>query len=277
MEPKMIIYPTDFSTCAENAMPYAIAMATALKCKIQIVHFVDASGILKSEENPLRVLEEIKELEIKAQNRLFRLKSNIEKSGIDCGTEVLQGDTLSWLPKYLNEKKPCLVVMGTTGAGSVENKVFGSNTYKVIKKTDFPVMTIPEKVSYKGFEKMIFATDYEEKDTENINFLVKLAKHYKASIDVVHVTETAYKNEEEKHYADNLRDEVSKTVSYGRLDYKFLYWDKIEERLEILLKESNTDLLALVERKRNFTDRLFHKSIIKKMVYHTQVPLLIFP
>jgi nucleotide-binding universal stress UspA family protein len=277
MDNKTIIYPTDFSRCAENAMPYAIAMATALKYRIQIVHSIDAGGILKSEVNPVRVLEEIQVLEKKAQNRLFRIKSNAEKSGIACVTEVIQGDTLTWLSKYLNEKRPFLVVMGTKGAGTLENKVFGSNTYRVIKKTDIPVMAIPEKASYKGFEKMIFATDYEEKETENINFLIKLAKHHKASIDVVHVIETAFKNKEEKNYAHNLRDELAKKVSYGKLEYKFLYWDNIEERLEILLKESNADLLALVERKRNFIDRLFHKSVIKKMVDHTQVPLLIFP
>lgn len=277
LDNKTIVYPTDFSACAENALPYAIAVAMTLNYKIQIVHSIDAGGILKSEINPRRVLEQIQVLEEKAQSQLLRIKSNVEKSGIACSTEVIQGETLSWLSIYLNEKKPCLVVMGTKGAGTLENKVFGSNTYRVIKKTNIPIMAIPEKASYKGFEKMIFATDYEEKETENINFLIKLAKHHKASIEVVHVLETAFKNKEEKHYAHKLRDELAKKLSYGKLDYKFLYWDDIEERLEILLKESNADLLALVERKRNFIDRLFHKSVIKKMVNHTQVPLLIFP
>lgn len=34
MNAKIIVYPTDFSTCAENAMDYAIAMAIAKKYTI---------------------------------------------------------------------------------------------------------------------------------------------------------------------------------------------------------------------------------------------------
>ncbi|MGB5203479.1 universal stress protein [Eudoraea sp.] len=276
MDSRTIIYPTDFSACAENAMQYVIPIAKAMKCKVQIVHSIDASNMLKSEENPLRVIEEIQILDVNAKTHLKKIKIKMEANGIACITEMLKYPGISWLPEYIKEHRPYLVVMGTVGSGDLGNKVFGSNAYRVITKTDFPLMVVPKDATYRGFEKMIFATDFEKKDTENINFLIKIARHYKAAIDVVNVTETVFEREEEKFYANNLKDELSKTVRYGKMDYKFLFWDNVEERLEILLKESNADLLALVNRKKNFIDCLFHKSIVKKMMYRTHIPLLIF-
>lgn len=276
MDNRTIIYPTDLSACAENAMQYVIAIAKAMKCKVQIVYSVDVSNIVKLDENPIRVMEEIQLQEGKAKSSLRKIKLKMEANHIVCKTEILKNPGISWLPEYIEKQKPYLVVMGTTGSGSLEKKLFGSNTYRVITKTHFPLMVVPKDAIFKGFDKMIFATDFEKKDTENINFLIKIAKHYMAAIDIVNVTETEFKSGEEKLYADNLKNELSKTVRYGKLDYKSLYWNNVDERLEILLKESNADLLALVNRKKNFIDRLFHKSIVKKMVYRTKVPLLIF-
>jgi len=45
--------------------------------------------------------------------------------------------------------------MGTIGSGSLENKVFGSNTYRVITKTDFPLMIVPKNTTYISFEKKV--------------------------------------------------------------------------------------------------------------------------
>lgn len=52
MNSKLIVYPTDFSDCAKNALAYVIAMGKALKCKIKIVHGIEIAGIAISEENP---------------------------------------------------------------------------------------------------------------------------------------------------------------------------------------------------------------------------------
>lgn len=276
MDNRTIVYPTDFSDCAENAMQYAMAIAKAMKCKVQVVYSVDVGNIVKLEENPIRVLEDIQLLEGKAKNRLRKIKRTMEANAIVCKTEVLKDPGISWLPEYIEKQRPYLVVMGTTGSGSLEKKLFGSNTYRVITKTHFPLLVVPKDAIFKGFNKMFFATDFEKKDTENIKFLIEIARYYKASIDVVNVTETAFESEEEKVHIDNLKNELSKTVHNDKVDYKVLRWDNVEERLEILLKESKADLLALVNRKKSFIDRLFYKSIVKKMVYRTKIPLLIF-
>lgn len=276
MDTKTIIYPTDFSICAQNAMDYAIAIAKAMKCTIKMVHYMDTSGVLEMEANPIRLLREIEIMKKKAEQQLKKIAVKILKNDVDCQTEVLNGDRLSWLITYLEKEKPNLIVMGTRGNNSLENKLFGSQTYKVIKKTDIPTLAIPEKATFKHLQKIIFATDYQKSDIDNLKFLIKIAEYYKTAIDVVHVTDVNLTKTEKHHYMSDLKNEVSKSIGYNKLDIKLLYSTKVAERLDTLLKESDADLLVLVARKRNFIDYLFSKSLTKSMVYHTQTPLLIF-
>jgi nucleotide-binding universal stress UspA family protein len=251
-------------------------MAKAMTCSIKIIHFLDTSGILELEENPMRLLKEIDRMEKKAEQRLKRIAKKILENDVDAKTEVLKGSRLSWLISYLEKEKPDLVVMGTQGNNSIANTIFGSETYKVIRNTGIPTLAIPQKASFKGLHKIIFAIDYEKRNVDNIKFLIKIAEYYKTSIDIVHVTDINLTKEEKLGYMVDLNNEFPQSISFNKLDIKLLYSTNVAERLNTLLKESNAELLVLVARKRNFIDRLFNKSLTKSMVYHTQTPLLIF-
>lgn len=277
MKKGVIVYPTDFSTCANNALNFAIAMAQAVKSKIKVVHFIDIDNIIASEITATIALREIKQLEKTSKRKIKKLVDKVKRYDVECTSEIIiiNRRMISWLPEYLEELSPKLVVMGTTGSGGFENKVMGSLTYKVIRNTDFPVLAVPQKASYKGFKHIIFATDYQKKDIDNLNYLVSIAQYFKASIDAVHIAEGAFSDDTEEVFLDDFKKAVGKKTSYP-VDLRLLYWEDVEERLAILLKETKADLLALVTRKRNFIDRLFEKGLTKRMVYHTHTPLLAF-
>src|SRR5690606_33893965 len=59
-----------------------------------------------------------------------------------------------------------LVVMGTTGAGSTGNKLFGSNTIATFKKVETPVLAIPQKTEYKYWKHIVFATNIENQKND---------------------------------------------------------------------------------------------------------------
>ena len=274
---RVIIYPTDFSACAENALPFAIGMAQAMNCKLVAVHAIDIGGISASEESPARVLDDIKLLERKAEQQLRIIKDRARKSQIECKSEVIKGGRkVSFFSEYLEEADPLMVVMGTIGSGGLENMVMGSLTYKLIKNTTFPFLAVPEKATFNGLQKIIFASDYHVKDEDSIRFLVEIAQHFKAAIEVVHLFEGAVPDKGEQMLFNDFKKYISKRISYPKTDFKLLHCQNVDERLDLFLNESKGDLLALVTRKRNFIDHLFHVGITKKMIYHTHIPLLVF-
>lgn len=276
MKSKTIIYPTDFSTCAENAFDYTVAMAKALEGIIKTVHFIDVSDTITSDENPVKIMKELEILEAKAKRRLKARNKEILDSGIDCQYKILKSDRFSWLTNYISEQKPDLVVMGTQGANATENKILGSETYKVIKSSSSPILAVPEMAVFNGLKRIIFATDYQKSDIDHLELIAKIASYYDAVIDVVHVAQKDFDDSEYHRNVHDLKSQIFARVSYRNIDFKLLHATNVAERIEILLKESGADLLVLVTKKSSFFDRLFNKSLTKRMVYHTHTPMLIF-
>ena len=50
---------------------------------------------------------------------------------------------------------------------------------------------------------------------------------------------------------------------------------EIQNKLSDFIEDNPTDLLVMYQPHHDFWDRLFHKSITKKMALHTNVPLLV--
>ncbi|KPM30871.1 Universal stress protein [Croceitalea dokdonensis DOKDO 023] len=273
---KTIIYPTDFSVCAENALDYAVAMAKALQCSIRTVHFLDTEETIQYDENPIRVMQELERLELKTEQRLRSRKKEILDRDVSCVYDILKADRFSWLTNYVGEQKPSMVVMGTQGANATENKILGSETYKVIKNCRYPTLAIPEMAVYKTIKKIIFAADYKADDVKNLEFVVEMAKHFKAFIEVVHIADNDFDKAVYETKMNRLKEGIFKSTGYKNIDFTFLQASDVAERLEVLLKESEADLLAMVARKLGFFERLFGKSLTKRMVYHTNTPMLVF-
>ena len=69
---------------------------------------------------------------------------------------------------------------------------------------------------------------------------------------------------------------MSTTITSRDLVFKLLYGEVAQHELLKLLEQSKPDILALITRKRNFIERIFDKSLSKKMVNHIHTPILVF-
>lgn len=273
-----ILHPTDFSDCANNSLNYALRMAQLLHCKLQIVHSLDLGGTLNMDQNATTMLALTKKMEKEAEIKIQQLGDICKKAGVHCEASIFTGKINSWLPKYISENNPMLVVMGTTGAGGIPNKIFGSNTYSIIKDSHSPVLAIPINTKIKTFSHLILSTNYKDKDIEAIQFLSKLAKPSNALIDVVHILDQeSAKKVNNQILLDNLNAKVQAVEKYENISYSLQHGENTEECLQVLIAEKKPELLTLIMRKQNFFERLFFGSLTDKLVHHTNIPLLIFP
>lgn len=275
MDSKLIIYPTDFSNCAKNAMPFAIAMGKVLKCKIRIVHSVEIGLVGSSEENPRVILDKIIKLEAIAESKLIKLKEEIQVLGLECEYELIHGRKL-FLKEYMEDLEPLMIVMGTIGNSGLENKIFGSQTSKIIRNTKSIVLAVPEKAKFNNLSQIVFATDYHTKDKNCVEFISKITKFYEASLRVIHICEPEENLEENQKFLSILEDEISKAVSNRKLHFELLTGEDADNIILEYLEKEKPDMLCLVTRKRTFIERIFEKSLAKKMVNYTNTPVLIF-
>lgn len=276
MEKRILLYPTDFSACSTNALPYVKAIAKATMAEVKIVHSLDLAAVYATQIAPSDTQLLIQSLEESSSKKLEEIKKNLQKESIPCSSELVTGSEINWLPTIIKQIKPYLVVMGTTGSGEVENRIFGSLTHKIISHVESPVLAVPAKAEYKGIHNVVFATDFKESDVNHIQFVIDLTKKYYPDLKVVHVAHGVFQEKTEEIFLRDFEDKLYVNVNYPKMTTHLLYSDDVEERLNSLVKESKSDLMVLVSTKRTFFERIFNHSLTKQMVYHSDTPLLVF-
>lgn len=278
---KQILVPTDFSTCAYTAVDFAVQSAKFLPVEVTLLHAFELKGNIYTDY--MGVNKEFNEsLLDEVQNKLAQLKSSIEETeGVAVDTCVYKDSVKESILKATDDKNIDLIVMGTLGAGSIREKLWGSKTAAVIGNSKAPVMAIPYEYEWKKPEKILMATNHFEKEPAILDFLFELADLYMAKVQVAVFTD------EDDDKAVTFLEHTRKTPQYEKMlkeQYKeetltatHLFGKEFEETLQDYIKQNEIDILAMVTYQRGFWDRIFHPSMTKRMSYHTNIPLLAIP
>ena len=103
--------------------------------------------------------------------------------------------------------------------------------------------------------------------------LVKLVEPYQPDIQILHVyPESEYKGIERIKWFKEL---VKENIAYKRISFEILHSDDIFSALHNHMVWDRFDLLVMLEKKRSgIIDKIFHEDLVKKMQFHTRIPLL---
>ncbi len=273
-----ILYATDFSENAQKAFSYASRLAKKHSADLIMLHVFD----LPTEWNYPQAdtaMEMEREAVAESESKLKRLfdehagdqKENIRVNYLARGnTSVVKG-----ILSEIKANDPGLVVIGTKGGSKVKETLVGSTAKALIKQAPVPVLTIPENAAGSNFEKALYATDFREEDITAIQHLTTLVRPFDGEITVVHISpHNEYKGDEKM---DWFKDLVQDNISYAGIRFQLLLSDDIYEQLNSYINQAGFDLLAMLEKEREgIIDKFFHRDLVKKMEFHTTIPLLSF-
>ncbi len=269
---KTILVPTDFSKAANNAAEYAIHLAKDMNASVLLLHVyhlpLSASG-----EIPVMTIAP-KELQ---EENMAELKRHVAQLKVKTGVEVNYKAKMGMaVDEILEEEKNAkFIVMGMRGAGKLSELLIGSITTATLSKATTPVLVIPEDAVYQSLEKIVFACDYDpETDTRTLDALKALTKTFNSKIFVVNVK----KKSDTLPEAEILVGEKIEKKLHG-IEHVFYFPENkdLVEGINEFVENKNADMVAVIPHRYNAIERLFHKSISKKMAFHTRVPLLVLP
>ncbi|WP_158596941.1 universal stress protein [Aquimarina sp. BL5] len=274
---KNILLPTDFSENARNAIDYAMEFFKNELCAFHILNVQKASNYMMddlmaapantsihqsvvqgSKEKLSTLLKELKE-EITHENYTFHALTDY-----DIFTDAIQ--------QAVKSKNIDLIVMGTNGATSAREVVFGSNTLNVIRKVDCPVLVIPKGYVFEGLKTILYTIDYNDHfTTENIEPLVDTLHKYKASLRILKIKEddtvTIAEFDDKKHLKDFFKD----------INHTFHSITNVPTPVAIdsFVQIMDVDMNAMFIHRETFLERFFRGSETPKISYGTRVPLLV--
>ncbi|HEX8948383.1 MAG TPA: universal stress protein [Dissulfurispiraceae bacterium] len=145
---KRILFPTDFSEGALNALPYALDMAKSCGAKLHLLHVVydiaNASGLYVPH---VSVDEMYRELERNAQKELERFGLEELRGMQNVEYSILRGIPYEEILRFVKENEVDMIVLGTHGRKGLDRFLFGSTAEKVVRYSPCPVLTVrgPQK------------------------------------------------------------------------------------------------------------------------------------
>jgi nucleotide-binding universal stress UspA family protein len=281
---KTILVLTDFSIRAAYAAEFALHFAIKNKANLLLCHAIEAIPSQVNEEpfnliSPsLQVLKnecmtDLKELG-KRLGKLIEPDKHAFKPSIDY---LADNGSLTYVAeKIIAERSISLVVLGSHRSNRITRLLGGNHVHGFIDKIKCPVLLIPECYPYYGIKTIGYATDHSFDNTKVMNYLVKLARPFKASLSINYVspfTDAIPDSEIEAGFSiDFLPVPPNPPISYHHIK-----GDNVRASLEEITRLGLVDMLVMVHKHYNFFEGLFHSSITKHLVDDTQIPLLVLP
>lgn len=270
---KTILVPVDFTITSRNALLYALFLNRHMQAEIILFHAYNVPAYetdiaLEIPDHSVReeMLNELMEWKKDAESRYPEMKILAHLSDALTREEIID-EELSF--------KADLVVFGTQGTDGLAG-VFLSDTVTAVEHTRCPVLIVPPAVILGSLEKIVFATDFEEDDIQNINMIIEFARMFDAEVTILHITgvETSREIQDQqlKHFAARLRREIN----YAKLEFRLLDAGDALDAINDYTASIHADMLAVSMKKMSAFQQLFEKSVKKEMVYHTSIPLLAF-
>ena len=143
-----ILFPTDFSDLAPDALRYARELVETFDAQLYLLHVVDEAsqhwGTMGPESLP--VSPPIEDLLALAQTRMAKFRAeHLPEMKRPPITHVAIGRPFAEIIAYARENGVDLIVMATHGRGAISHVLLGSTTEKVVRKANCAVLTIRAK------------------------------------------------------------------------------------------------------------------------------------
>ena len=138
---KTILCPTDLSKAGNKALVYAKRLARAADARLIVMNAVEWPFGSAVTSGPMAELQN--GLEETARKALVRL---LPRPGADrpaAEAIVVHGKASAAILKVARARSADLIVMGLSGRGALDVALLGSTTHYVIRRGEWPVLTVP--------------------------------------------------------------------------------------------------------------------------------------
>lgn len=222
----MILVPIDFSTDSINALEHAIIIANKVEASIRLIHVVKS----KNFEAPFVINEFTSTLSNSIDDFMKRILEKYEKKvkgGMDF--KIREGKIYREICNQAKYDDAYLIVMGTHGVSGFEEKVIGSNAYRVVVNAPCPIITIRQKYKPVTPKKIVLPIDMSKDTRKKIPFVTEYALTFGAEIHILGVSDV------------NSTDIKKKLSLYSNQVEEYLTEKNIKVKKDIMMNKDITE------------------------------------
>lgn len=216
-----ILCPVDFSEVSAHALGQAIVLAGWYHAKITVLHICAPALPAVSESYgvsmPADVMEPAKIQRLQEAARSFAGPAIDAKRQVEVIVDV--GHPAQQILARASALGPDMIVMGTHGASGVQRFMLGSVTEKVLRKSNWPVLTVPPRAHAPAplpFTSILCPVDFSDSSLSALEWTWSLAQESQAAVTLLHVIEWPWEEPPAPHLEELPAGEARKLAQFRR-------------------------------------------------------------
>ncbi len=274
---KKIIVPIDFSQHSDYALETAAMLAKKHNLQIFALHMLEISDTMlinSDNEQHEKVVFFLKLAEQKFDS--FLNKDYLE--GLDVIPIVKHFKVFSEVSKVATEHNADLIIMGSHGAGGINEIFVGSNTEKVVRHSEIPVLVIKRKPSSSDFKNVIFASDFSEEGIKPYITATKLFATLGSEMHLLYVNVPGEGFKSSSDMETTMTEFLQKADgNLNRMNVVHYVADtSVEKGILNYAKKVNAELIAIPTHGRTGLAHFFEGSISEDLANHANLPVMTF-
>ncbi len=271
---KRILVPTDFSEHAENALRVAAQIARKHDGEIILLHMLELPGQSSDAIGHGSDIPELMFFKNKAIERVESMMDYPFLEGIEV-SEVIQFEkAFDGIINISRKNDVDLIVMGSHGASGFQEVFIGSNTEKVVRSSEIPVLVIKREEGEFDVNKFVFASDFSDEIKSSFSKVVKFAQNFDAHLNLVMInTPNSFKSTD---VAQKIMNDFISGFNLNNYSLHIYNDTNVEKGVLNFAKSINADLIGISTHGRNGLAHFFNGSISEDLVNHAQRPVVTF-
>ena len=273
---KKILVPTDFSEKAENALKVAAQLAQRFDAEIYLLHLIELPADMVNPVGDTRSND--------LPEALFFMKMAKKKFDALLSRPYLKGlrvrDTVEVNKAFdgiieASKKYDCdFIIMGSQGATGFKEMFIGSNTEKVVRTSEIPVLVVKNEHSSFEIRNFIFATNLDTTGKKTLQKVIELSETFGARLHLVYInTANEFVTSDD---CDKKLKKFMEGVDFDNYEFHIFNDDSVERGILNFAKKMEADVMGIATHGRKGLSHFFNGSISEDLVNHANSPVITF-
>ncbi len=271
-----IIVPVDFSEYSEFALQTAAMLAKKYSGEILALHMLELNdSLLSSDEDK----DEKSVFYLKlAEKRFNEFLDKDYLKGVSVRPMIKNFKVFSEVAKLAEDRSVDMIIMGSHGASGMNEFFVGTNTERVVRHSEVPVLVVKGPPLGESFDKVVFVTNFDDEAVEVYLRSQKLFNDWGTEVHFVYVNLPNADFRSSKEIDDKVTDFLLKAE--GNLDalskVNYISDYTIEDGVFEFAHKIDADLIAIPTHGRTGLSHFFSGSITEDIANHSILPVITF-
>lgn len=272
-----ILVPFDFSTTSKRAIRHAALLAQMNKGELLLYY-------VKTQKSVLNIGYNISELRTIAEERqgyrkLIEDTANEIRAEFKIPVKVMlgMGNRISSITKTTDKKQIGLIVMGTEGSDSVSSLFSGSNSHRVVSKSEVPVLTVRSDSKKIAYANILLPVDLSQHTRQKVLVAIQVAKSFGGMIHLIGMLSKSDKSSAYK--LNGILNQIMKRLKLEDIDFtsETIETDDPVTKTILAAKRKKADIIITMTDASSGSFILSSKSYDHELIDESSIPVLSIP